>query len=173
MSRRFREANYEETEKVEIKLGEALPEEHLARFIVSVVGVLDLSEIYAKYSEKGGMPYAPEVMIGLIVYGYATGIFSTRGIEKATYESIPFRYIAGDMHPDHTTISQFRKENLEEMKGIFEQVLMIAKLMGQGCSKLANANIFKEIVNIHTVLKKGLTNIGNVVAAKNIESKTT
>jgi transposase len=80
---------------------------------------MDLREVYGKYSERGGMPYAPEVMLGLLLYGYATGIFSSRRIERATYESIPFRYIAGNMHPDHDTINQFRKDFLEELKGLF------------------------------------------------------
>ncbi len=65
----------------------------------------------------------------LLLYGYATGIFSSRKLERATYESIPFRYIAGNMHPDHDTINQFRKENLDELKGLFVQVLMIAHVM--------------------------------------------
>ena len=103
---------------------------HLARYVVSVVALLDLSEIYAKYSNRGGMPYAPEVLLGLLLYGYATGTFSSRKIERATYEQIPYRYIAGDMHPDHDTINEFRKQNLEELKGLFVQVLLLAHMMG-------------------------------------------
>lgn len=137
--RKFREADYEATENTEIKLGEALPEDHLARFVVDVVKLLDLSEIYGKYSEQGGMPYAPEVLLGLLLYGYATGIFSSRKIERASYESIPFRYIAGNMQPDHDTINQFRKDNLEELKGLFVQVLLLAHMMGY--VKLGNISI--------------------------------
>jgi transposase len=128
--RKFRHADYEATEKTQVTLGEALPEAHLARFIVSTVAMLDLSEIYGGYSERGGMPYAPEVLLGLLLYGYATGTFSSRKIERATHESIPFRYIAGNMHPDHDTINHFRKENLEELKGLFVQVLVIAYVIG-------------------------------------------
>lgn len=128
--RRFRQADYAATEGIEITLGEALPEEHLARFIVGVVGLLDLSAIYGRYRERGGMPYAPEVMLSLLLYGYASGAFSSRKIERATYESIPFRYIAGNMHPDHDTINQFRKDFLEELKGLFVQVLLMAHFMG-------------------------------------------
>ncbi|NJN71066.1 MAG: transposase [Nitrospira sp.] len=120
-------------------MGEALPAEHLARFIVSVVGQLDLSDIYGQYGERGGMPYAPEVLLGILLYGYTTGTFSTRKLEKATYESIPFRYIAGNMHPDHDTINQFRKENLETLKGLFVQVLMLAYVLGH--VKLGNISI--------------------------------
>lgn len=137
--RKYRQADYEATEKSQIRLGEALPEEHLARFIVSVVGLLDLSELYARYSERGGMPYAPEVLLGLLLYGYATGTFSSRKIERGTHESIPFRYIAGNMHPDHDTINQFRKENLEILKGLFVQVLMLAYVIGY--VKLGNISI--------------------------------
>jgi transposase len=137
--RKFRHADYEATEKSQIRLGEALPEEHLARFIVSVVALLELNEIYAGYSDRGGMPYAPEVLLGLLLYGYATGTFSSRKIERGTHEAIPFRYIAGNMHPDHDTINQFRKENLEPLKGLFMQVLMLAYVMGY--VKLGNISI--------------------------------
>ena len=137
--RKFRQADYAATEQIEIKLGDALPEEHLARYVVSVVALLDLSEIYAKYSNRGGMPYAPEVLLGLLLYGYATGTFSSRKIERATYEQIPYRYIAGDMHPDHDTINEFRKQNLEELKGLFVQVLLLAHMMGY--VKLGNISI--------------------------------
>lgn len=137
--RQFRQADYEATEKLQIRLGEALPEEHLARFIVNVVGLLDLSEIYSRYSECGGMPYAPEVLLGLLLYGYATGSFSMRKIERATYETIPYRYIAGDMHPDHDTLNTFRKEHLAALKGVFVQVLLLAHVMGY--VKLGNISI--------------------------------
>lgn len=120
-------------------MGEALPIDHLARFIVSVVTLLDLSELYEKYSERGGMPYAPEVLLSLLLYGYATGVFSARKIEKGTYELIPMRYIAGEMHPDHDTINQFRKENLAALKGLFVQVLLMAHMVGY--LKLGNISI--------------------------------
>ena len=137
--RKFRQADYEVTEKTQITLGEALSEDHLARFIVSVVSLLDLSKIYGQYSERGGAPYAPEVLLGLLLYGYATGTFSSRKLERATYESIPFRYIAGNMHPDHDTINQFRKENLETLKELFVQVLMLAYRLGH--VRLGNISI--------------------------------
>jgi transposase len=137
--RQFRQADYAATEKMQITLGEALPEEHLARFIVGIVELLDLSEIYGQYSQRGGSPYAPEMMLGLLLYGYATGVFSSRRIERATYESIPFRYIAGNMHPDHDTINQFRKDFLDELKGLFVQVLLMAHFMGY--VKLGNISI--------------------------------
>ncbi|HMS86717.1 MAG TPA: transposase [Nitrospira sp.] len=137
--REFRHADYAATENTQIRLGEVLPEEHLARFIVGVVALLDLSALYAKYSKRGGTPYAPEVLLGLLLYGYATGVFSSRRIERATYEVVAFRYIAGNMHPDHDTLNQFRKENLAELKGLFVEVLLMAHLMGY--VKLGNISI--------------------------------
>ena len=95
MSRKFKTANYEETLNQTIRLGDALPPDHLARFVVGIVAQLDLSRIYGQYAPVGGEALAPEILLGLLFYGYATGVFSSRKIEKATYESIPFRYLAG------------------------------------------------------------------------------
>jgi len=116
MSRRFRTANYEETLNQAIRLAEALPPQHLARFVVDIIVQLDVSRIYERYAPVGGEAIAPEILLGLLFYGYATGVFSSRKIEKATYESIPFRYIAGGWHPDHDTIANFRKTFLAEIK---------------------------------------------------------
>jgi transposase len=130
MTRKFKTADYEKTLALQITLRDVLPPDHLARFIVDVVSQLDLQPIYKKYSDQGAPPYAPEVLLGLLFYGYATGVFSSRKIERATYEVIPFRFIAGDMHPDHATIADFRKQNLAELKELFVQVLLIAQEMG-------------------------------------------
>jgi transposase len=130
MARKFKTADYEKTLALQITLRDVLPPDHLARFIVDVVSQLDLQPIYKKYSDQGAPPYAPEVLLGLLFYGYATGVFSSRKIERATYEVIPFRFIAGDMHPDHATIADFRKQNLAELKELFVQVLLIAQEMG-------------------------------------------
>jgi transposase len=130
MARKFRTADYEKTLDLQITLRDILPPDHLARFIVDVVAQLDLRPIYKKYSDQGAPPYAPEVMLGLLFYGYASGVFSSRKIERATYEVIPFRFIAGDMHPDHDTIAAFRKQFLAELKELFVQILLIAQEMG-------------------------------------------
>jgi len=130
MKRKFRTADYEKTLALQITLRDVLPPDHLARYIVDVVSQLDLQPIYKQYSEQGGPPYAPEVLLGLLLYGYATGVFSSRKIERATYEVIPFRFIAGDMHPDHDTIATFRKQFLAELKELFVQILLIAQAMG-------------------------------------------
>jgi len=130
MTRKFRTVDYEKTLDLQISLRDVLPPDHLARFIVDVVAQLDLSAVYNHYSDQGAPPYAPETLLGLLFYGYATGVFSSRKIEKATYEVIPFRFIAGDMHPDHDTIANFRKQFLAELKELFVQILLIAQEMG-------------------------------------------
>lgn len=130
MTRKFKTANYEETLNLKVSLRDVLPPEHMARFTVDIVSQLDLSKIYQQYKAEGAPPYAPEVMLSLLFYGYATGIFSSRQIERATYESIPFRFIGGDMHPDHDTIATFRKHFLPEIQELFVQILLIAQTMG-------------------------------------------
>ena len=130
MARKYKTADYERTLELKISMRDVLPSEHLARFIVDIIAQLDLSEIYGQYSEQGAPPYAPEVLLGLLFYGYATGVFSSRKLEKATYEVIPFRFIAGDMHPDHDTIAHFRRQFLVELKELFVQILLIAQEMG-------------------------------------------
>jgi len=128
MSRRFKQADYAATLEMTVRLGDCLPPEHLARFVVEAIAQMDLSAIYARYGTRGGEAYAPEILVGLLFYGYATGVFSTRKIERATYESLPFRYIAGDLHPDHDTIASFRKAFLTEIKELFVQLLVLAHL---------------------------------------------
>jgi len=129
--RKFKKADYEETLNLKVSIRDVLPPDHLARFIVDIISQLDLRRIYQQYSEEGAPAYAPELLLGLLFYGYATGVFSSRQIERATYESIPFRFIAGDMHPDHDTIATFRKRFLVEIQELFVQILLLAQAMGQ------------------------------------------
>ncbi|OQA18912.1 MAG: hypothetical protein BWY63_01886 [Chloroflexi bacterium ADurb.Bin360] len=109
MARQFKTVDYEASLQQTVTIAECLPPEHLARFIVSVIAMLDLSAIYAQYAARGGEPYAPEMLLGLLLYSYVSGVFSARQIERATYESIPFRYIAGGWHPDHDTLANFAR----------------------------------------------------------------
>jgi len=139
MARNFRTVDYNQSLKQTVTIEEVLPPEHLARFIVAVIAVLDLSAIYAQYAPRGGEPYAPEILLGLLFYGYATGVFSSRKIERATYESIPFRFIAGGLHPDHDTIAAFRKSFLAEIADLFVQVLLMAH--EAGILKLGNISL--------------------------------
>jgi transposase len=130
MDRTFKTVDYEAALDVTVRLGDCLPPDHLARFVVDAVAQLDLSPIYARYGSRGGEPYAPELLIGLIFYGYATGVFSSRKIERATYESAPFRFIAGNLHPDHDTLASFRKAFLPDLKACFVKILLIARMVG-------------------------------------------
>jgi len=139
MARNFKTVDYEQSLKQTVTIEECLPPDHLARFVVTVIAVLDPSGIYARYAPRGGEPYAPEILLGLLFYGYATGVFSSRKIERATYESIPFRFIAGGLHPDHDTIASFRKTFLPEIAGLFVQVLLVAQEMG--VLKLGNISL--------------------------------
>ncbi|MEK1853547.1 MAG: IS1182 family transposase [Phyllobacterium sp.] len=109
---------------------EWLPEQHLARFVVEVIDGLDLRAMSGSYRGSGSASYHPKVLLGLLVYGYATGVFSSRKLERATYDSVAFRFIAANDHPDHDTIAAFRRRFLEEIKGLFEQVLLLAREMG-------------------------------------------
>src|SRR5712664_2683791 len=109
---------------------EWLPERHLARFIVEVIDRLDLSAMSRSYRGTGSASYHPTLLLGLLVYGYATGVFSSRKLERATYDSVAFRFIAANDHPDHDTIATFRQRFLKEIEGLFVQVLLLAREMG-------------------------------------------
>ena len=106
-----------------------LPKDHLARFVVDIVDQLDLSALTRQYRGTGSAAYHPTVMLGLLIYGYATGVYSSRRIEAATYESIAFRYIATNEQPDHDSLCTFRKRFLKEIEVLFVQVLCIARQM--------------------------------------------
>jgi transposase len=139
MAGRFKTVNYEESLQQTMTIGECLPPDHLACFIVGIIALLDLGRLYAHYAPVGGMAIAPEILLGLLFYGYATGVFSSRKIEKATYESIPFRFMAGGLHPDHDTIANFRKTFLPEIMELFVQVLVVAR--EAGVLKLGNISL--------------------------------
>jgi len=109
---------------------EWLPERHLARFVVEVVGGLDLRSMTGSYRGSGEASYHPELLLGLIVYGYATGVFSSRKLERASYDSVAFRFIAANEHPDHDTIAAFRRRFLKQIETLFVQVLGVAREMG-------------------------------------------
>ena len=106
-----------------------LTEDHLAGFVVEIIDRLDLSELTRHYAGRGSKAHHPAVLLGLLVYGYATGVFSSRKIERATYDSIAFRYIAANTHPDHDTIATFRRRFLPQLEALFVQVLLLAREM--------------------------------------------
>jgi transposase len=86
---------------------EWLPQRHLARFVVEVIDGLDLSELVKAYRGSGIASYHPAMLLGLLVYGYATKVFSSRSIERATHDSVAFRFIAGNEHPTMTRLRTF------------------------------------------------------------------
>ena len=109
---------------------EWLPERHLARFVVEVIDGLDLSAMRKSYRGTGSASYHPALLLGILVYGYATGVFSSRKLERATYDSVAFRFIASNEHPDHDTIAAFRRRFLPRIETLFVQVLLLAREMG-------------------------------------------
>src|SRR6266700_2622551 len=109
---------------------EWLPEQHLARFVVEVIEGLDLRAMSGSYRGSGSASYHPKVLLGLLVYGYATGVFSSRKLERATYDSVAFRFIAANDHPDHDTIATFGRRLLTQIEGQFVQVLVMAREIG-------------------------------------------
>jgi transposase len=111
-------------------LNEWLPERHLARFVVEVIDTLDLSAMEKSYRGSGSAGYHPALLLSLLVYGYATGVFSSRKLEQATYDSVAFRFIAGNDHPDHDTIAAFRRRFLKEIEALFVRVLELARETG-------------------------------------------
>ncbi|SEM23671.1 IS1182 family transposase [Halomonas daqiaonensis] len=108
---------------------EWLPDDHLARFVVEVVEQLDLSALTRRYAGRGHKAHHPGVLLSLLVYGYATGVYSSRKIERATYDSVAFRYLAANTHPDHDTLATFRRRFLPELEQLFVQVLLLAREM--------------------------------------------
>ena len=131
MAEEFRPLNRETPMLLPPSIQEWLPEQHLARFVVDLVEQLDLGEITSRYGGSGGKrAYHPAMLVALLFYGYATGVFSSRKLEQATHDSVAFRYITGDEHPDHATIASFRKRFLAELQGLFKQILVLAMTLG-------------------------------------------
>ena len=131
MAKQYISSNRKQAYLLPPSIDEWLPKEHLARFIVEVTDQLDLSNIHKYYTGTGGsMPYDPKVLLSLLFYGYTTGVFSSRKIERATYDSVAFRYIAANTHPDHDTIANFRKRFLPQLESLFVQILLIAQSAG-------------------------------------------
>ena len=136
---------------------EWLPEDHLARFIVEVIDGLDVSALEKAYAGRGSAAYHPSVLLALLVYGYANGVFSSRKIERATYDSVAFRFIAAGAHPDHDTLASFRRRFLDELAGLFVQVLEMAremKLLKLGTISLDGTKV-KANASRHSALSHG------------------
>jgi transposase len=125
--RRFRLIDRETDYLLPPSVQDWLPESHLARYVVDVVEGLDLSAIEGAYAGRGSDAYHPALLLSLLIYGYATGTHSSRTIERATYDSLAFRFIACDQHPDHDTLATFRRRFGEQFAAIFVQVLELAR----------------------------------------------
>lgn len=126
----FRQVDRETAFLLPPSVDEWLPERHLARFVVEMIEQLDLSAMVKAYRGSGSASYHPSMLLGLLVYGYATGVFSSRKLERASYDSVAFRFIAANDHPDHDTIAAFRRRFLAEIEGLFVQVLLLAREAG-------------------------------------------
>ncbi len=113
-------------------LQEWLPDDHLAYFISDVVDQLDMSEVTARYERerRGGPPYHPRMMVKALLYGYCVGVASSRRIAQRLHEDIAFRVLAANNTPDFRTISDFRKDNLDALSGLFIQVLALCQQAG-------------------------------------------
>ena len=141
-------------------LQEWLPEDHLARFVVELVDQLNLTPLEAAYAGRGSKAYHPAMLLALLFYGYATGVFSSRKLEAATYDSIAFRFICANTHPDHDTIATFRRRFLAQLEPLFTAMLVLAAEMGllklgtvslDGSKMKANASKHKALSWGHAV----------------------
>jgi transposase len=126
-------------------------------FVVEVVDGLDLRRLEQAYGGRGSAAYHPALLLCLLVYGYARGVFSSRKIERATFDSVAFRFIAAGSHPDHDTLATFRRRFMDERAGIFLQVLELAqemKLLKLGAISLDGTKVYAN-ASRHTALSHG------------------
>jgi len=141
-------------------LDEWLPENHLARFVVEIVEGLDTKALERSYGGGGSAPYHPKMLLSLLFYGYATGVFSSRKLERATHDSVAFRYIAANTHPDHDTIATFRRRFLPRLSSLFVQILEVAH--GMEMVKLGRVSLdgtkIKANASKHSALSWGHAN---------------
>lgn len=128
----FRLYNPEQTPALPSSPLSWLPEGHLAFFISDTVDNLDLSLFYEPYEGDGrrNSPFEPRMMVKVLLYGYATGTFSSRKLAKKLYEDVAFRFLAGENFPAHRTIAEFRQRHLAAFRKLFVQVVLIAKELG-------------------------------------------
>ena len=133
MSRKFRPYIQDQPMLLPPDVREWLAEGHLAYFLSDVVEALDLSALLRVYQSRDGRgqpPYHPVLLLKVLVYGYCRGVFSSRQLERATYDDIAVRVLAGNSHPDHDTIAAFRERHLEALAGLFVQVLQLCEAAG-------------------------------------------
>ena len=183
MNKRFRVCDFNQPFLLAPSLQDWLPEGHLARFVADVSNELDLSAIYAEYERHDGRglsAYHPLLLARLLLYGYSIGVTSSRAIEKATYDSVAFRYLAADQHPDHDTIANFRRQHLEALGSLFLQALRLCHKAGlvklgnvalDGTKILANASTHRSIT--HRQLRESEQHWKAVIAHLLVEAEKT
>lgn len=131
MAKTFRPYDPDQSFLLPSSLRDWLPGEHLAYFVQDLVETLDLSEIFAEYTEaRGCPPYHPRMLVSVLLYGYARGIPSSRKLARACLEDVAFRVLAGGNEPDFRTVSDFRKRHLAAISGLFVQVLRLCREAG-------------------------------------------
>jgi transposase len=146
-------------------LDEWLPDGHLARFVAELVGeALDLTAVYADYTEvRGYPPYDPRLMLRLLIYGYMTGVRSSRAIERKCVDDVGFRWLAADQAPDFRSIARFRRRHLPALADLFLQSLRLAQRLGMvkmgrvaldGTKLQANASRHKAMSHRRLVAKE-------------------
>jgi transposase len=155
MKTKFVEVDRETPFLLPPSLQDWLPEGHLARFVVEIVAQLDLRSLKTSYTGCGSQPYNPEMLLALLFYGYATGVFSSRKLERSTYDSVAFRFIAANAHPDHDTIAHFRRRFLPQLGKLFAQILMIAHQVN--VLKLGSISLDGSKVNANASKHKALS----------------
>ena len=123
MSTRFISIDHNQPLLLPPDLRDWIPDDDLVHFVIAAVNGLDLSVFRVNVKGSGSAQYPPHVMLALLIYCYANGVFSSRRIERATYRDIAVRYLTGDTHPDHDTIAKFRRENFDGVAACFVHVL--------------------------------------------------
>jgi transposase len=126
----FKEYNQDQQFLLPPSLHDFLPDGHLARVINAVVNELDLTELYKRYSEAGCSAYHPQIMVKVLLYGYAMGERSSRVLSQRVKSDVAYLYLSGLQHPDFRTINRFRKDNIGILKGLFVQVVRMCVEMG-------------------------------------------
>ena len=130
--RTFRPFEVEQQLLLPPALQEWLPSGHLIYFILDLIPKLDLSDILETYggATRGTQPYDPRMMVGLLLYAYCVGVFSSRKMARRSEEDVAFRVLTGNQQPDFRTIADFRKDHLESLKKLFKQVLKLCQKAG-------------------------------------------
>ncbi len=165
MSKRFIEVDRKTPVLFPPSVQELLPENHLARFVVEILEQLDLRRFTEAYAGVGKAAHHPEVLLGILIYGYATGVYTSRTIERACQDSLAFRFIAANTRPDHDTIATFRIRFDGEIKDVFTQVLTVAarmKLVKLGTISLGGSKVkAQELAALPACLGKAHTLLGD------------